>query len=147
MAFRVSLVDRIARRHRTTLVQTGVVLCALLCALPGDSAVFAASQAKTFRGTTDRVYFKVTDSENDLPVPQATICVVYRQKVESGDAKREMELKTDKNGIAEFPKVEGNSLAVSVAAKGYRTLWRWIQPNQSEELIRIRVEKWASSPK
>jgi len=140
MAFRVSLVDRTARRHRTTLVQTGVVLCALLCAL-------AASQAKTFRGTTDRVYFKVTDSENDLPVPQATICVVYRQKMESGDEKREIELKTDKNEIAEFPKVEGNSLAVTVAAKGYRTLWRWIQPNQSEELIRIRVEKWASLPK
>src|SRR4029077_8703392 len=106
-----------------------------------------ACEAKALGGTIPRVYFKETNPENALPVPQATICVVYRQKMESGDEKREIELKKDKNEIAEFPKVEGKSLAVTVPAKGYRTLWRWIQPNQSEELIRIRVEKWASSPK
>jgi hypothetical protein len=61
--------------------------------------------------------------------------------------KKEIELKTDKNGIAEFPKVTADKFAVSVLVKGYKPCWRWIRTNRSEELIRMRLEKWASTPK
>jgi hypothetical protein len=37
--------------------------------------------------------------------------------------------------------------AVSVIVKGYKPTWRWIRSNRSEELIRMRLEKWASTPK
>jgi len=128
-------------------MQTVVLVCALLCPFPQGSAAFPNSQAKPYGETTDRFRFKVTDSENDLPISGAVVYVVYWQKQESGEEKKEIELKTDENGVAEFPKVEADKFAVTIAAKGYRPFWRWIRPTQSEKLIRIRLEKWPSTPK
>jgi hypothetical protein len=63
------------------------------------------------------------------------------------EEKKEIGMKTDKNGIAEFPKVTVEQFAVNVIVKGYRPSWCWIRPNGSEEPIRMRLEKWASTPK
>jgi hypothetical protein len=128
-------------------MHTVVLVCALLCPLPQCSATFPTSQAKPSGETTDRFRFKVTDSENHLPISGAVVYVVYRQNQESGEGKKEIELKTDENGIAEFPKVEADKFAVTIAAKGYRPFWCWIRPTQSEKLICIRLEKWPSAPK
>jgi hypothetical protein len=62
------------------------------------------------------------------------------------EEKKEIGMKTDKNGIAEFPKVTAEKLAINVVVKGYRPSWRWVR-NGSEEPIRMRLEKWASTPK
>ena len=60
---------------------------------------------------------------------------VYRFKVMDGDSD------------IPSPKLEADTLAVSVTVKGYRSYWQWIQPESSEGLIRIRLEKWASARK
>jgi hypothetical protein len=72
---------------------------------------------------------------------------VYWRKKGSAEEKKEMEVKSDKNGIAEFPKVEAEKIAVSVTVSGYRPSWHWIRSNRSESLIHVRLEKWARTPK
>ena len=126
------------------MVQTALFVCVLLCPLPENSAAYSRPQAKPSRETRERFRFKVTDSENDLPIPEAAVCLVYWRKTEVAEEKKEIELKTDKNGIAEFRRVHANRLAVSVTVKGYRPCWRWIGPTGTEELTRIRLEKWAN---
>ena len=129
------------------VVQTVIWICVLLCPLTESSAARAHAQTKPSRETSDRFRFKVTDSENDLPIRDASISRVYWRRKESTEEMKEIELKTDKNGIADFPGVTAEKFAVSVIVKGYRPCWRWIRPNGSEELIHMRLEKWASTPK
>jgi len=136
----------IGQKRRTAVVQTVVLVCVFLCPFSESSAARAHAQTKPSRETSDQFRFKVTDSENDLPIPGAAVSLVYWRRKESGEEKKEIELKTDKNGIAEFPRLTADKFAVSVFAKGYRPCWRWIRSNGAEELIRLRLEKWASTP-
>ena len=69
------------------------------------------------------------------------------QKKGTNEVRKEIEIKTDKNGLAEFPRLEAYKLAVSVTVKGYRSYWRWIRPDDSKAVIRIRLEKWANARK
>jgi hypothetical protein len=119
----------------------------LLCPLPESSTARARGQTKPSRATSDQFRFKVTDSENDLPIRDASVALVYWSRKESSEEKKEIEVKTDKNGIAKFPRVAAEKFIVSVIVKGYRPRWRWIRSDGSEELIRVRLEKWASTPK
>jgi hypothetical protein len=118
----------------------------LLCPLTESPATRAHAQTKPSRETIDQFRFKVTDSENDHPIPEATVSLVYWRRKDSAEEKKEIELKTDKNGIAEFPRVTAEKVAARVIVKGYKPCWRWIRSNGSEELIRMRLEKWASTP-
>jgi hypothetical protein len=70
----------------------------------------------------------------------------YWRRNESVEEKKEIEVKTDENGIAEFSKVMAKKFANNVVVKGYRPSWCWVR-NGSEEPIRVRLEKWASTPK
>src|ERR1700674_1467720 len=147
MALQVRSSVRSAERRRTAVVQTVIGICVLLCPLPESSTTRAHSQTKPSREKSEQFRFKVTDSETDLPIQDASVSLVYWRRKDSAVEKKEIELKTDKNGIAEFPKMTAEKFAVSVVVKGYKPSWRWIRSNQPEELIRVRLEKWVSTPK
>jgi hypothetical protein len=119
----------------------------LVIPLTEGSTTRAHAQTKPSLEISKGFRFKVTDSENNLPIPEATVSLFYWRRKDSTEGKKEIELKTDKNGIAEFPSVKAEKFAVSVLVKGYKPCWRWIRSNRSEELIRMRLEKWASTPK
>ena len=147
MALQVRSSARSAERRSTAVVRTVIWVCVLLCPLTECPATRAHAQTKPSRETSDQFRFKVTDSENDHPIPEATVSLVFWRRKGSAEEKKEIELKTDKNGIAEFPRVTAEKVAVRVIVKGYKPYWRWIRSNGSEELIRMRLEKWASTPK
>jgi hypothetical protein len=147
MVIQVRSSARSAERRTMAVVPTVIWVCVLLCPLPRGSGTRARAQTKPSRETTDQFRFKVTDSETGLPIQDASVSLVYWRRKESADEEKQIELKTDKNGIAEFPRVTAEKFAVSVVVKGYKPSWRWIRPNRPEELIRIRLEKWVSTPK
>src|SRR6202049_2997937 len=123
MALQVRSWARSAERRRTAVVQTVIWVCVFLCPLPESFAARAHAQTKPSRETCDQFRFKVTDSDTDLPIQDASVSLVYWRRKESAEEKKEIELKTDKNGIAEFPRGVAEKLAVSVSGKGYRTSW------------------------
>jgi hypothetical protein len=147
MALQVRSSARGEGRLGIAVVQTVLFVCVLLCPLPDSFAPPAHGQTKSAREPGDRFRLRVADSEDDLPIRDASVSLVYWHKRESAEEKKEIELKTDKNGIAEFPRVVAEEFAVSVIVKGYRPCWRWIKAAGSEKLIRVRLEKWASTPK
>lgn len=146
MAIQVRSSARSAERRRTAGVRILIWVCVLLCLLLEGSTTRSHAQVKPSE-TSDQFRFKVTDSENDLPIPGATVSLLYWRRKESAEEKKEIELKTDKNGIAEFPRVTAEKFAVSVAVKAYKPSWRWIRSSRPEEPIQLRLEKWASTPK
>jgi hypothetical protein len=120
---------------------------ALVCVLLYPILMASAhQQARSSRGARDRFCFQVTDSGDDRPIPEAVVSLVYWQKKGPAQEKKEMEIKTDANGIAEFRKVDANKLTIRVTAKGYRPRWQWIHRSGSEEATRIRLEKWSTAP-
>jgi hypothetical protein len=146
MAFEVRSSARSAERRSSAVLRTAIWVCVLLCLLAESPRTRARAQTKPSPETSERFRFKVIDSENALPIPGAAVSLVYWRRKESGEEKKEIELKTDKSGIVEFPRVTADKFAVSVFVKGYRPCWRWIRSNGAEELIRLRLEKWASTP-
>jgi hypothetical protein len=146
MALQVRSSARGEGRLGIAVIQTVLYVFVLLYPLPDSSAGRAHGQTKPAREPSGRFRFRVADSENDLPIPGAAVALVCWSRKDSAEEKKEIELKTDKNGIAEFPRVVAEKVAVSVSVKGYRPYWRWIRANGSEELIRMRLEKWASTP-
>jgi hypothetical protein len=146
MAIQVRSSARSAEQRRTAGVRIVIWVCVLLCPLLEGSTTRSHAQVKPSE-TSDQFRFKVTDSENDLPIPGATVSLLYWRRKDSAEEKKEIELKTDKNGIAEFPRVTAEKFAVGIVVKGYKPSWRWIRSSGSEELIRVKLEKWVSTPK
>lgn len=136
-----------AERRRIAVVCAAVCLCTFVCSFPENWVTRAFAQSKPPAGTTERFRFQVIDSENDLPVPGAEVSLAYLQKKGTNEVRKEIEVKTDQNGSADFPLLEAYKLAVSVTAKGYRSYWRWIRVESSKGLTRIRLERWARGPK
>jgi hypothetical protein len=147
MRIQVRSSARRAERRSAVVVPVVVCLCLLVCTLSENSVAQADPQAKPSRESTERFRFRVTDSEHDLPIPGAAISLVYWQKKKSAEEKKEIELKSDKNGVAEFRRVHADKLAISVTVKGYRSCRRWIRSMGTEEIIRIRLERWPNRPK
>jgi hypothetical protein len=58
----------------------------------------------------------------------AFVSLVFWRRKES-EERKEVERKTDKNGIAEFPRVTAKKFAASIVVKGYKPSWRWIRSN------------------
>src|ERR1700693_4600765 len=118
MALQVRSSARSAERRRTAVVQNVNLVFAFLCTLPESSSARAHAQTKPSRETSDQFRFRVTDSETDLPIQDASVSLVYWRRKESAEEKKEIELKTDKNGIAESPRMTADKFAVSVIVKG-----------------------------
>jgi len=143
MALRVRSSGRGAQRQRTVVVRTVVLVLVLLWSLLLKDFAFAHRQTKPSPQTADRFRFQVTDSENNTPISGATVSLVYWQKNATAEEKNEIEVNTDKNGVAEFPRLEAGHFAVTVTVKGYRSYWRSLRSDRSREPIRLRLEKWA----
>jgi hypothetical protein len=106
-----------ARRKRwrgIDVFQTVIFTCVLLYPFQWDSV---SGQTQTKLKTIERFRFQVTDSENDIPIPGAAVSLVYWQKRATTEVKMEIERYTDTNGLAEFPSVEADKMAVSVTVK------------------------------
>ena len=147
MTIQVSSLARSAERRSAAAVRTVVCVCLAVCVLPQNPVVRGYPQTKPPVETRQRFRFEVTDAASDVPVPEAEVSLIYFQKKGATEVRKEIEVKTDKNGTAKFPRLEAFRLALSVTAKGYRSHWRCLQLDGSQALVRIRLEKWAKSPK
>jgi hypothetical protein len=72
---------------------------------------------------------------------------VYWQNSDFRLDKKEIETKSDENGIAEFSGVPTGKVAVAVSIKGFRPYWHWLQTTSPQEPVRIRLEAWAKRRK
>ena len=127
MKFQVRSSARATQRRKARVVSIVAFVCALVCGIPERLGADPQDQPTPSRQAISRFRFQVTDSVNSLPVTEATVSLVCWQKKESGLEKNEIEVKTDKNGMAEFPNLNADKLAVAVNAKGYRPYWRWFR--------------------
>jgi hypothetical protein len=133
-------------RRRAAGMRSFVLRCVLTGSIFFPLRSQPAAQETPSSRESEHYRFQVVDGETDLPVAGAQVSLRYLQKKGATEERKEIEVNTSKNGIADFSVLEGHKLAVSVTAKGYRSYWRWIQRNASAEITRVRLERWAKRP-
>ena len=138
---------RATERKRTAPLGALAIACFLAVSIFHPRHTHAHSQEKPSLRSYGQIRLQITNSEDDLPIPGATVSLVYWQRTDSRLEKKEIETKSDENGIAEFSGVPAGKVAVSVSMKGFRRYWRWLQTTSPQEPVRIRLEAWANRRK
>lgn len=126
---------------RRLIVSLGVYSIWSLFVLP-HSIAQTGPKGGAQQGPDEVFRFEVSDAENNRPLPNASVTIALWRHENGVEQKKELESRTDENGVAVFPKVQVEKLAVSVEAKGYRSTSRWISLNDFGHAIRIRLDKW-----
>jgi hypothetical protein len=128
-------------RQRTAAIQTVAFIFVLVWSLAEAPVGLAYPQCKSSVETVERFRFQVADSNDHAPIPGPAVTLIYWQKNATTEEKKEIELKTDKDGSAQFPKVRADRLTLTVNTKGYRSCRRWFRPDQSREPLHVRIER------
>jgi hypothetical protein len=116
------------------------VLCVsfLVCMSPS-----ARAQEKSDKSSqTTKLRIEVTAGEKNLPVENASVYVKYvHERTLAKDKKIEMNVKTNRAGVATAPPVPRGKVLVQVVAEGWKTFGRWFDLTEDEQTIKIKLEK------
>ena len=89
-----------------------------------------------------RVRIEVTAGEKDEPVENASVYVTYvKPRRLAKDKRIEMNVKTNRNGMAKIPSVPQGKILVQVIAQGWKTFGQWYEVEKEEQTIKIRLQK------
>jgi hypothetical protein len=89
-----------------------------------------------------RLRIEVTGGEKDLPVENASVYVKYveERKIRK-DKKFEMNVKTNREGVAHVPDAPVGKVLVQVIADGWKTYGRWYEITDTKEPIKIHLDR------
>ena len=138
---------RATERRRATPLAALTIACLLAISIFHPLQTHGHSQEKPPLRSKGHIQLQITNSEDDRPIPGATVSLAYWQRTDFRLEKKEIETKSDESGIAEFSGVPDGKVAVSVSMKGFRPYWHWLQTTSPQEPVRIRLESWANRRK
>jgi len=122
------------------------VLLALLAQLaaaqnppPADSKPPAQTAAPD---PNTRVTVEVYGGSADTPVENASVYVKFvEEHIIKKDKKMEINVKTNRDGVAHVPNTPLGRALVQVVAEGWKTYGRWYDINDPKQIIKIHLER------
>ena len=109
----------------------------MFSALP---AAFAQTKAEETAGT--RLRIEITGGDKSVPVDMASIYVRFVVHKQMGkDQKPELDVKTNKEGVAVVPLVPRGKVTVQVVADGWKPYGESYVMTQEEQIIKIHLER------
>lgn len=122
-----------------------VILAALVLLLPIATFYQSKSEAEGKAGKhsgSTKLRIQVTAGEKDHPVENASVYVKYVQERTLAKAKKiEMNVKTNRDGIAKVPDIPRGTVLIQVIAEGWKTFGRWYDLESEEQTVKIHLEK------
>ena len=122
-----------------------LLVAALVLLLPATS--LAQSNAKP-KGKPEKpagvtkLRIEVTAGEKDQAVESASVYVKFVQgRTLAKDKKFEMNVKTNRDGVAKVPKIPKGKVLIQVIAEGWKPFGRWYDVEEDEQTIKIHLEK------
>jgi hypothetical protein len=89
-----------------------------------------------------RLTIEVTGGEKDAPVENASVYVKYfEEHLIKKDKKVELNVKTNREGVAHVPNAPLGRALVQVIAEGWKTYGRWYDITDPKQTIKVRLEK------
>lgn len=105
-------------------------------------APLAKTKTQTRPDTMMRVTIEVTGGDKETPVENASVYLKYVQEHKLiKDKKYELNVKTNRDGIAHVPDAPTGRVLIQIIAEGWKTYGRWYDITDSKEPIKIHLEK------
>lgn len=91
---------------------------------------------------TTKLRVEVSAGEKPAPVDNASVYVKYqKERTLAKDQTIEMNLKTNREGVARANGVPRGKVLIQVIAPGWKTFGAWYDLNQEEQTIKISLQK------
>jgi hypothetical protein len=92
--------------------------------------------------TSSRLTIQVTAGEKNEPVDSASVYVKYIQEHKLRKDKRvEMNVKTNRDGIAHVPEPPKGKVLIQIIAPGWKPFGKWFEIEDLSQPIQIHLEK------
>ena len=122
-----------------------VLLLAAAVPLPSQDSPPATSTTDKASPTTEgpkRLTIEVTGGDKSLPVENASVYVKYIQEhVIKHDKKIELNVKTNREGVAHVAEAPLGRALVQIIADGWKTYGRWYDITDPRQTIKIHLER------
>lgn len=131
---------------RVGIFSPGKFAALLAVALVVPLALAAQSADKDKKKDADdavtRLRIEVTGGEEGKPVDQASVYVKYTEgRFLRRDKKVELNLKTNREGVARLDDAPRGKVLIQVVAPGWKTFGKWYELDQDEQTIKIQLQK------
>jgi len=93
-------------------------------------------------GESTRLRVEVTAGEKGEPVDSASVYIKFqKERFLAKDKMIEMNMKTNREGIAKIPSVPRGKVLVQVIAPGWKTYGKWYDLTEREHVIKVNLQK------
>ena len=108
---------------------------------PPDSSS-APAQPVPKSDTQVRIRLEVTGGDKEAPVENASVYFKYveEHKIKK-DKKLEINVKTNREGVAHVPDAPLGRVLIQVIAEGWKSYGRWYDINDPKQVIKIHLER------
>ena len=136
--------------HQLMRVSVKLLLClSAVCLLMAPSAVPqnpSLPDSKPPRtqkpDVQTRITIEVSGGEKDTPVENASVYVKYiEQRTLRKDKKLELNVKTNRDGVAHVPDAPLGRALIQVVAEGWHSYGRWFDITDQKQVIKVHLEK------
>jgi hypothetical protein len=102
----------------------------------------AAQKTQSAPNASSRLTIQVTAGEKNEPVDSASVYVKYIQEHKLRKDKRfEMNVKTNRDGIAHVPEPPKGKILIQIIAPGWKPFGKWFEIEDLSQPIQIHLEK------
>lgn len=89
-----------------------------------------------------RLRIEVVAGDKDEPVDSASVYVRFvHERALAKDQKVEMNVKTNRNGVAVLSSVPRGKVTIQVIAPGWKTFGQWYGIDKAEQTVHIKLQK------
>ncbi|HEX4542009.1 MAG TPA: hypothetical protein VH114_02495 [Candidatus Acidoferrum sp.] len=120
----------------------GLLFARLAAAQNQTPASSAPPPATSKPDVQSRITIEVTGGDKDTPVENASVYVKYvEEHLIKKNKKLELNVKTNREGIAHVPDAPLGRAMIQVIAEGWKTHGRWYDITDPKQSIKIRLER------
>jgi hypothetical protein len=116
-----------------------VVLAALLAAA---APLARARPGQNSKNERTKLRIVVTAGKKDQPVDNASVYIRFKEpRLLRKEKKIEIDLKTNREGVAVMPDLPRGDVIIQVVAEGWKTFGQHFKLEQDEQTIHIKLEE------
>jgi hypothetical protein len=131
------------RRRHLWLSAFAVSLAALIpLGSPAQNAPSSDATSATKQSQSNRIRIEVVGGDADAPVENASVYLKYvEERKLRKDKKIELNVKTNREGVAHIPDAPLGKVLVQVIADGWKTYGKWMEITDSRQTIKVKLDK------
>ncbi len=124
------------------LVSVAACLCSAQLLAAQDSPAPKPQPLASKGAVQTRITIEVTGGEKETPIENASVYVKFIEEHKlKKDKKLELNVKTNRDGVAHVPDAPLGRVLIQVVAEGWKTYGRWFDITDPKQTVKVRLEK------